>query len=174
MISKVTKLDDDLIDLYINSFKNDLIYNKTRPEAINNREMIIKLFNIYSKYGIILSNKVNNKICSLMVVLDINKISNDAINFKLIFDKDKFPGVYNFIKENNYSGEYILLLCTDINSRNKGMATELVNYYINNYFSNSLLFVDVDNIYSYKIFNKLNFQKIALDRNYYIFYRKDY
>ena len=77
-VYKITKIDNDLIDLYIECFKKDKIFTSRDKEIIKDRELITKLFDYYLKYGTILYTKRYSKKISFLCSLKINEIIEDA------------------------------------------------------------------------------------------------
>ena len=65
-VYKITKIDNDLIDLYIECFKKDKIFTSRDKEIIKDRELITKLFDYYLKYGTILYTKRYSKKISFL------------------------------------------------------------------------------------------------------------
>ena len=129
-VIKITEIDDNLIDLYIGCFKNDLIFKERMTEAINNRGLIKEIFGYYIKYGTLLGIKRYSKKVSFLLALDISKIYCDKVAFDLIFNKETFPEVYNFLKKINFNCNYIVLLGVNKHFRNRGMASKLVKHYL--------------------------------------------
>ena len=60
-VYKLTEIDNEIIDLYIECFKKDKIFVSRDKDILNDRESIIKLFNYCIKYGTILYTKRYSK-----------------------------------------------------------------------------------------------------------------
>ena len=167
-VYKITKIDNDLIDLYIECFKIDKIFTSRDKEIIKDRELITKLFDYYLKYGTILYTKRYSKKISFLCSLKINEIIEDAEAIKLIFDEDKYPEMNKYIKTINKDSNYIVLIGVNKNFRKRGLAKKLVKTYLQYYNKKDLVFSDIDNKYSLKIFKSLNFSIKEVNKNYFI------
>jgi GNAT superfamily N-acetyltransferase len=164
-VFKITEIDDNLINLYIDCFKKYLIFNQRITDAIKDEKMINDIFECYIKYGTILAIKWYSKKVSFLTAFDIKKLYSDSKAFNLIFNKNLFPEIYNFLKQKDFDCNYIVLLGVDKHFRNRGMATKLVKHYFRYYKTSNFFITDVDNKYSFKIFKKFKFKNIMYKDN---------
>lgn len=65
-VYKLTEIDNEIIDLYIECFKKDKIFTSRDKNIIKDRELITKLFNYYIKYGTLLYTKRYSKKISFL------------------------------------------------------------------------------------------------------------
>lgn len=174
-VYKLTEIDSEIIDLYIECFKKDKIFTSRDKEIIKDRELITKLFNYYIKYGTILYTKRYSKKISFLCALKMNEVLEDKEAVKLIFDKEKYPEINKYINRINKNSNYIVLVGVNKIFRRKGLAKKLIKTYLQYYNKKELVFTDIDNKYSLKIFKTLKFNIKEINKNYYIAQRhKDY
>lgn len=167
-VYKITEIDNEIIDLYIECFKKDKIFVSRDKDILNDRESIIKLFNYYIKYGTILYTKRYSKKISFLCALKMNEVLKDRDAVKLIFDKEKYPEINKYISKIDKNSNYIVLVGVNKNFRKRGLAKKLVRTYLHYYNKKDLVFTDIDNKYSLKIFKSLNFSVKEVDKNYFI------
>lgn len=167
-VYKLTEIDNEIIDLYIECFKKDKIFVSRDKDILNDRESIIKLFNYYIKYGTILYTKRYSKKISFLCALKMNEVLKDRDAVKLIFDKGKYPEINKYISKIDKNSNYIVLVGVNKNFRKRGIAKKLVRTYLHYYNKKDLVFTDIDNKYSLKIFKSLNFSVKEVDKNYFI------
>lgn len=167
-VYKLTEIDNEIIDLYIECFKKDKIFVSRDKDILNDRESIIKLFNYYIKYGTILYTKRYSKKISFLCALKMNEVLKDRDAVKLIFDKEKYPEINKYISKIDKNSNYIVLVGVNKNFRKRGLAKKLVRTYLHYYNKKDLIFTDIDNKYSLKIFKSLNFSVKEVDKNYFI------
>lgn len=167
-VYKLTEIDNEIIDLYIECFKKDKIFVSRDKDILNDRESIIKLFNYYIKYGTILYTKRYSKKISFLCALKMNEVLKDRDAVKLIFDKGKYPEINKYISKIDKNSNYIVLVGVNKNFRKRGLAKKLVRTYLHYYNKKDLIFTDIDNKYSLKIFKSLNFSVKEVDKNYFI------
>ena len=167
-VYKLTEIDNEIIDLYIECFKKDKIFVSRDKDILNDRESIIKLFNYYIKYGTILYTKRYSKKISFLCALKMNEVLKDRDAVKLIFDKGKYPEINKYISKIDKNSNYIVLVGVNKNFRKRGLAKKLVRTYLHYYNKKDLVFTDIDNKYSLKIFKSLNFSVKEVDKNYFI------
>lgn len=167
-VYKLTEINNEIIDLYIECFKKDKIFVSRDKDILNDRESIIKLFNYYIKYGTILYTKRYSKKISFLCTLKMNEVLKDRDAVKLIFDKGKYPEINKYISKIDKNSNYIVLVGVNKNFRKRGLAKKLVRTYLHYYNKKDLVFTDIDNRYSLKIFKSLNFSVKEVDKNYFI------
>lgn len=167
-VYKLTEIDDEIIDLYIECFKRDKIFTSRDKNIIKDRELITKLFNYYIKYGTLLYTKRYSKKISFLCTLKMNEVLEDMEAVKLIFDKGKYPEINKYISKIDKNSNYIVLVGVNKNFRKRGLAKKLVRTYLHYYNKKDLVFTDIDNKYSLKIFKSLNFSVKEVDKNYFI------
>lgn len=167
-VYKLTEIDNEIIDLYIECFKKDKIFVSRDKDILNDRKSIIKLFNYYIKYGTILYTKRYSKKISFLCALKMNEVLKDRDAVKLIFDKGKYPEINKYISKIDKNSNYIVLVGVNKNFRKRGLAKKLVRTYLHYYNKKDLVFTDIDNKYSLKIFKSLNFSVKEVDKNYFI------
>lgn len=167
-VYKITEIDNEIIDLYIECFKKDKIFVSRDKDILNDRESIIKLFNYCIKYGTILYTKRYSKKISFLCALKMNEVLKDRDAVKLIFDKGKYPEINKYISKIDKNSNYIVLVGVNKNFRKRGLAKKLVRTYLHYYNKKDLVFTDIDNKYSLKIFKSLNFIVKEVDKNYFI------
>lgn len=73
-----------------------------------------------------------------------------------------------YIKTINKDSNYIVLIGVNKNFRKRGLAKKLVKTYLQYYNKKDLVFSDIDNKYSLKIFKSLNFSIKEVNKNYFI------
>lgn len=174
-VYKLQEIDDEIINLYIECFKSDKIYTSRDRNILKNRDLIKKIFDYYQKYGVILYTKRYSKKISFMCALKMNEILKDKEAVKLIFDKEKYPEINKYINRINKNSNYIVLVGVNKIFRRKGLAKKLIKTYLQYYNKKELVFTDIDNKYSLKIFKTLKFNIKEINKNYYIAQRhKDY
>lgn len=98
-VYKLTEIDNEIIDLYIECFKKDKIFTSRDKNIIKDRELITKLFNYYIKYGTLLYTKRYSKKISFLCTLKMNEVLEDMEAVKLIFDKEKYPEINKYISK---------------------------------------------------------------------------
>ena len=167
-VYKLTEIDNEIIDLYIECFKKDEIFTSRDKDILNDRELIIKLFNYYIKYGTILYTKRYSKKISFLCALKMNEVLEDRDAIKLIFDKEKYPEINKYISKIDKNSNYIVLVGVNKNFRKRGLAKKLLGTYLHYYSKKDLVFTDIDNKYSLKIFKSLNFSVKEVNKNYFI------
>ena len=167
-VYKLTEIDNEIIDLYIECFKKDKIFVSRDKDILNDRESIIKLFNYCIKYCTILYTKRYSKKISFLCALKMNEVLKDRDAVKLIFDKGKYPEINKYISKIDKNSNYIVLVGVNKNFRKRGLAKKLVRTYLHYYNKKDLVFTDIDNKYSLKIFKSLNFSVKEVDKNYFI------
>ena len=98
----------------------------------------------------------------------MNEVLKDRDAVKLIFDKGKYPEINKYISKIDKNSNYIVLVGVNKNFRKRGLAKKLVRTYLHYYNKKDLVFTDIDNKYSLKIFKSLNFSVKEVDKNYFI------
>ena len=96
-----------------------------------------------------------------------NYINNNIYNVLVYINGDN--NIIGFILSTLiYNESEILVLYVDTKFRNKGIATELINYHINHLKSKSILLeVSSKNRNAYNLYSKLGFKIINIRKNYY-------
>ena len=143
---------DNIYNLHINCFNiNDQWYKSIIGQYINN--------------GIIIEID-NNQIIGILLQGDITPCSNSEKN-DFIPINDKGIEFYNNLDhiKNQYG---IVMLCVDNNFRNKGIATKLINTFLN-LNKDKLLCLNTrkSNYYAFNLYKKIGFEYIAHIKNKY-------
>lgn len=167
-VYKLTDIDNEIINLYIECFKKDIIFTTRDKDIIKDRKIIKRLFNYFIKYGTILYTKRYSKKISFLCALKMNEIFEDKEAVKLIFNKEKYPEINKYINKIDKNSNYIILVGVNKKFRKRGLAKKLVKTYLHYYNKKDLVFTDVDNKYSLKVFKSLNFNVKEVNNNYFI------
>lgn len=167
MIYKIDTISDDFIKLYMNCFHNDIIYNSRDSDLINNKDIMMQMFNYYLNYGIILVIEHRNKIIGFLATLDIDSLKTDKEAYEFFFNKNKYPEMRDFMVKYPHC-DYIVLVAIDKSFRHEYLATRLVKHYIRYYNKHKPLVADIDDQYSLKMFKRLGFEITKLANEYYL------